>query len=189
MLEKVLDLLWPRRCAVCGGKADRPGRHLCSDCLMRIPFVPTDGLCRRCGRDAPGLDGEFLCSDCADELRPAFDRAASAMRFEGEARELVNAFKFRGALHLRGDFVDFLEATARARFRVGEIGFVAPMPSAVRNRFYRGYNQCDYLASALARRLGAPYAAHALRRVGVFRKQAGLGEKERRENVKGTFAV
>ena len=76
-----------------------------------------------------------------------------------------------------------------ARFRLEKISCVVPMPSVPLRRWLRGYNQCDYLASALARRLGAPYAAHALRRVGVFRKQAGLGEKERRENVKGTFAV
>ena len=189
MLEKVLDLFWPRRCAVCGGKADRPGRHLCSDCLMRIPFVPTDGLCRRCGRDAPGLDGEFLCSDCADELRPAFDRAASAMRFEGEARELVNAFKFRGALHLRGDFVDFLEATARARFRVGEIGFVAPMPSAAMNRFYRGYNQCDYIAKGLSRATGIPVIKNAVKRLKSNETQTHKSRDERWQNVEGIFAL
>ena len=187
--DRIFDFLWPRKCAVCGGAADRPGRHLCCDCVMRLPFVPTDGLCRRCGRDAPGLDGDFVCSDCTDELKPAFDRAGSALRFVGEARELVNSFTFNGALYLREDFADFLEAATRSRFRIEEIAFVAPMPSSPINRFYRGYNQCRYLADALADRIGVREVPDALRRVGSFRKQSELGAAERRQNVRGTFAV
>lgn len=156
---------------------------------MRLPFVPTDGLCRKCGRDAPGLNGEFVCADCTDELKPAFDRVGSALRFEGEARELVNAFKFRGALYLRDDFADFLEAVTRSRFHIGEIAIVVPMPSALKNRFYRGYNQCRYLADALADRIGVRTVPGALRRVGNFRKQSELSEAERRQNVRETFAV
>ena len=110
-------------------------------------------------------------------------------RFVGEARELVNSFKFNGALYLRDDFADFLEAATRSRFRIEEIAFVAPMPSSPINRFYRGYNQCRYLADALADRIGVREVPDTLRRVGSFRKQSELGAAERRQNVKGTFAV
>ena len=83
--------------------------------MNRIPFAPVDGCCRRCGRDAAGLDGEFLCEDCRKHM-PHFDRAASAMRYDGDARELVNSFKFRDRLWLRDDLVDWLEGVLRARF-------------------------------------------------------------------------
>jgi len=155
---------------------------------MRIPFVPVDGLCRRCGRDAVGLDGEFLCEDCRT-FRPAYDRVASAARYEDDARELVNAFKFRNAVHLRDDLVDFLEGACVTRFKTSEIDLVVPMPSTFAHRFWRGYNQCAYLARELARRLGRPYRAAVLKRVGRPKKQGGLREEERRTNVLGTFAV
>lgn len=189
MLAKILDFIWPRECAVCTGASDRPGRYICSDCLMRLPFLPVDGLCRQCGRDAPGLNGEFLCSECSSPPRPSYDRVGSVLRFEGRLREMINAYKFRGSLHLRNDFVDFLEAFVRVRFPVEKIGFVLPMPSSLTNRFWRGYNQCDYLASQLAKRLGVPYAGRAMKRRGVFRKQSELSAEERKTNVKGTFAV
>lgn len=152
---------------------------------MRLPFVPRDGLCRQCGRDAAGLDGEFLCEDCRTHA-PHFDRAACVFRFEGEARELVNAFKFRERLETRDDLVDFLEATVRARFRVEEIDCIVPIPSTVLHRWTRGYNQCALLAKPLAKRLGKPYQ-NLLKRVGRPKRQGGLGEKDRRENVVGTF--
>ena len=188
MIEAILDFIWPRRCAVCGKASDRPGRHVCSDCVNRLPFVPTDGCCRICGRAAEKLDGEFLCTDCRAR-RPSFDRAASALSFDGEARELVNGFKFRERLWLRDDFADWLEAAARVRFKVEEVDVVVPMPSTLPHRIDRGYNQCDYLGRALAKRLAKPYGRRALKRTGWPKRQGGLSEEDRRANVLGTFAV
>jgi len=101
----------------------------------------------------------------------------------------VNAFKFRRAFHLRDDLVDFLEAVTRARFKVDEIEVVLPVPSRLLHRFLRGYNQCEVLARPLAKRLGLPYSASVLKRCGSPKRQGGLKEDARRENVKGTFKV
>ena len=154
--------------------------------MNRLPFAPTDGCCRSCGRAAERLDGEFLCQDCRT-FHPCFDRAASALRLEGEAREMVNAFKFRNHIWLRDDFVDWLEAVARTRFHVDRVDVVVPMPSTLSHRIDRGYNQCECLARALAKRLEKPYDPRALRRTGSPRRQGGLTEDERRMNVVGTF--
>ena len=156
--------------------------------MNRLPFTPTDGCCRRCGRAAEKLDGEFLCEDCRT-YRPSFDRAASALSFEGDAREAMNAFKFRNHLWLRDDLVDWMEAIARARFKVGEIDVIVAMPSTFLHRLDRGYNQSAYLARPLAKRLGKPYAPFVLRRKGRPKRQGGLMEEERRTNVIGTFGV
>ena len=188
VVEKILDFVWPRTCEVCGRPVDRPGRHFCSECLNRLPFTPTDGCCRRCGRAAEKLDGEFLCEDCRT-YKPSFDRAASALSFEGDARAAMNAFKFENHLWLRDDLVDWIEGVVRARFKVEEIDLILPMPSTLLHRLDRGYNQCAYLAKSLARRLGKPYETSVLRRKGNPKKQGRLAEEERRTNVIGTFAV
>ena len=70
LLQRVLDLLWPRNCEICGRPVDREARYICADCLNRIPFVrPEDGMYE-------------------------IDDAASAVRFECETREMINGFKF-----------------------------------------------------------------------------------------------
>jgi len=150
--------------------------------------MPTDGCCRQCGRAAEKLDGEFLCSDCR-ACRPSFDRAASALSFDLDAREMINAFKFQNHQWLRNDLTDWLEAVTRARFKVNGIDLVVPMPSTVFHRFDRGFNQCDVLGQALAKRLGRPCQGRVLRRIGDPKRQGGLSEEERRTNVVGTFAV
>ena len=188
VVERVLDFIWPRRCEVCGRPADRSGRYVCSECINRLPFAPTDGCCRQCGRAAEKLTGEFLCTDCA-EHRPAFDRAASALLFDGEARQMVNDFKFKRHLWLRNDFADWLEGMARARFKIGEVDVVLPMPSTVLHRLDRGFNQCDCLARTLARRIDKPFVRHVLCRINSPKRQGGLSEEERRANAVGTFLV
>ena len=187
ILSAILDFIWPRNCAVCNRPVDRPDRLICSECIMRLPFVPTTGLCRMCGRDAASFDRDFLCDDCRSRgTKPHFDRAACAMRFEGEGRELINSFKFRGRTELKRDLVDFLEATVRARFKVEEIEAVVPMPSTLLHRWLRGYNQCGMLAKALGKRLNKP-VKWLLRRKGSPKRQGGLKEEARRKNVIGTF--
>ena len=100
---------------------------------------------------------------------------------------MVNDFKFRNHIWMRDDFVDWMEAAARTRFRVDAIGVVAPMPSTLLHRLDRGYNPSGCLAKALARRLQRPYDPNALRRTGSPRRQGGLSEEDRRTNVVGTF--
>ena len=156
---------------------------------MRIPFVPQTGCCEVCGRAVVGLEGDYLCEDCSGSSRPLFDRAASAFRFEGKAREMLLGFKFNRRLWLRDDFVDWLEAALRARFDDAAIDLVLPMPTTLFHRADRGYNQCVYLAKPLARRINRLYRANVLRRTGHPRRQSDLTEEERRENAKDTFAV
>lgn len=147
-----------------------------------------NGCCRRCGRDAYGLDGEYLCEDCRT-YKPSFDRAASAVYFDGDAREMINAFKFRNHYWLRDDFVDMIEAAVNAHFHVAKIDVILPMPVTLYRRLDRGFNQCAILAKSLAKRLKRKYVNNALGRTGSPRRQGGLDEKERRENVIGTFVV
>lgn len=153
---------------------------------MRLPFIPTGGACRVCGRDVTPFRGEFLCEDCHAHP-PRFDRLASALRFEGEARRMTLDFKFNSHLWMRDDFADWLEAAVRARFDPAAIDAIVPMPISVWHRLDRGFNQSRVLAFALARRFSRRLLAGALGRTGRFRRQSGLNEDERRENVKGTF--
>src|SRR3990167_172747 len=81
-----LNVLFPPRCAAC----DAPGAFICPDCLGRLtPASPP--RCRRCWR--PGVEG--TCAPCRT-APPAFDGLLTAYVYEGVARDLVQALKYRG---------------------------------------------------------------------------------------------
>lgn len=155
---------------------------------MRLPTVAQKGCCRVCSRAVAGLDGEYLCEDC-EKSKPHYDRVACALRFEGTAREMILGFKFNRHLWLAADFSDWLEAAVRARLDVTAVDVVLPMPTTLFHRWDRGYSQTELLAKELARRIDRRFDAGALARKGHPRRQSQLTEAERRENVKGTFAV
>lgn len=165
ILHAFFDLLWPRTCEFCSRPVDRPGRHVCSECLNRIPFARPE-------------DGEYELPE-----------VVSAVRFEDETRAAVNAYKFRRHLWLRADFTDWLEAAASSRFDLAAVDVVLAVPMTVRGRLDRGYNQCDYLAAALAKRIDRTFGRGVLIRQGSPARQSTLSAEERRSNVRGTFAV
>ena len=181
------DLLWPRLCEACDGPVDRPDRMICSRCLMRLPVIGQAGCCRICGRSIAGQREEFLCDDCRGKYAPAFDRACSALEFDGTARRMILDFKFNRHIWMVPDFVDFIEAAAMARFDIPAVDAVLPVPATLLRRLVRGYNQCDFLAKGLAKRIGRHFEPSALRRKNSPLRQGGLNEEERRENIVGTF--
>lgn len=188
--DSILDAVWPRRCEFCGAAPDRPGRHVCSDCLARIPFVRQNACCRVCGREYPGIDPSGgACSECTGANAPHFDAAASAVRFEGAARRMLLDFKYNRHFWMMDDVADWLEGALRARLSPSAVDAVLPVPSSPLHRLDRGYNQCEFFARAVARRIGRKFIADAAIRTGDPLRQAGLDEETRRENAKGTFAV
>ena len=88
--ERLLDAVWPRRCELCAGAVDRPGRFFCSQCLMSIPFVSQEGGCKVCGRGVEGYEGEYVCEKCR-ERAPFFDVAVGAVDFAGEKYRVLAA--------------------------------------------------------------------------------------------------
>ena len=191
-LAHVADICWPRVCAVpeCGRPVDRPGRHLCSRCHANLPWLEGGGACRVCGRTIPSeAPHDFVCDECR-KLRPAFEFARAAVRYSEPAARLVKDFKFRGALWLREDLTDILEAAVRAKLDASAIDLVMPVPLHFFRYVTRGYNQSAILARALAARLDRRFDASSIRRRRDTEHQTRLSGKSAREkNIQGAFAV
>src|SRR3954468_19166204 len=84
----LLDLVLPRRCAVCG----RVGTSLCAICLARLVRCAPP-WCERCG--APGTWPVKRCAEC-DGRRLSFASARAALVYDAGARAFVASWKERG---------------------------------------------------------------------------------------------
>jgi predicted amidophosphoribosyltransferase len=97
---RLLDLVFPRRCAACGSGEELVCRD-CRDALRRL-----DGtLCARCG--APTVWPVARCLECAGR-RLAFASARAAVAYEGPARPLVAGWKERGLRPLAREFASLV---------------------------------------------------------------------------------
>jgi ComF family protein len=190
VLQKMLDILYPRMCPICGGMSDRAGRHICWKCFSALPFNTVDKPhCVRCGKVPEGdVAADFLCDACRLET-PAFDLARTALPFHSEARDLIHILKYKKGIWISNDLADILEGCARAHFNVGDIDLVLPVPLSPLKFRKREYNQSALLAKRLSKHLDIPCRPALLERVRDTPTQTHLTVSGRKNNVKGAFSV
>ena len=178
----LLDLVFPRICAGCGGRVGAAAGHLCWDCQAQLPFV-RQPYCLHCGDPVEGrVDEAFTCQWC-DELNPAFDYARSVVRYRGPVQRIIQSFNDPAAHHLAPDLVRLLMAGLETAPEFGSFEAICCVPlHRVRQR-QRGYNQSALLAQGLARILGKPFLRRALVRHRQTDTQTHLTARERVANV------
>ncbi|MFI5670156.1 ComF family protein [Streptomyces sp. NPDC051704] len=182
---------------------------------MRGWWQELAGLVLPAGCGGCGAARVLLCPGCARALsgaaaglvrpspRPAgLPAVYAAAAYEGAVREVVLAHKERGALPLAGPLGAALAVAVdravggragAAGAAAGEELVLVPVPSARRQVRARGHDPARRTALAAAarlRRAGVPArVASVLRQLRPVADQAGLGARERRENLTGALGV
>jgi predicted amidophosphoribosyltransferase len=150
MLGELLSLVAPPRCGVCG-----------RECAISA------ALCHGC---ESGLDSLAPCSGAV----PGLDAAWSAAPYEGVARELVVALKFKARLPLAKRAGAVIAARAPPDLLDGVVVPVPPDPS---RRRQRGFDAAETLATALSAQAGLSLGPCLRRSQG--RRQVGRRRSER----------
>ncbi len=158
-LSLLLSLLAPPLCLACGAAA-QVHQPLCGRCRGGLRWLPPE----QAGAGVP---------------------LWAAVSYEGPARALVRALKFRGAVAL----ADAMAAQMAANAPPGllESRALVPVPMHPARRRRRGFNQAKEIAAALGRRCGLPLADCLERPAGAARgSQVGLGREERLSALTGS---
>jgi ComF family protein len=173
---RLLDLLLPIRCVVCGVCYGEP---ICAGCRESLPVLEPP-FCERCG--APTAWPVARCRECTGR-RLAFASARAAVEYDDGVRRLVSAWKERGLRDLARQASEVMAATLPPP-RASTVAFVPPERERAHKR---GHHPAERLAHELGERWGLP--VHALiARTRYVRRQRGLPLTDRRRNVAGAFA-
>jgi ComF family protein len=169
-MRLLLGLLAPPACAACRSPVPERAGLLCAACLRRLPWL-RGHRCPRCAlpRHRSGCPASGA----------AFDRAWAPLAYEGAARDLVAALKFRAALPVAGLMAAHLAANLPPDLRGGAPLAVVPVPAHRGRRRRRGFDPAALLSAAMAGRTGLPLAP-CLRRVDRGHRQVGAGRALRR---------
>jgi len=134
---------------------------------IEVALVPA--LCASCGRTC--RSEAVVCTRCGRRLGGAepllgngpagLDKAWSSAPYEGVARNLVGALKFRRLLPVADLMAERIEWLAPAHMLSGTVVPVPPAPPRLRRR---GFDPAGELAVALAARLEAPLSTCLERR-------------------------
>lgn len=182
IVEGLLTLLYPPRCAVCLSLQEPV---LCAAC--RNAFRPiTAPYCRICGVpfEVSAADGDGLCADCRTKP-PPFTEARAAGRYDGTLRHAIHRFKYDGVRALAWPLAAFmLETVPQPEGADG----ICPVPLHPARERMRGFNQAHLLAKALAARWELPLLP-VLTRTRHTAAQMQLPADERLGNVRGAFTA
>jgi ComF family protein len=159
---------------------------------VRLVSLLAPPLCWAC--QSPAREGEPLCLACRAGLRWLGPETAvvggveawAPVAYEGPARALVSALKFRAATGL----VDAMAAQIAACVPgpLVEGATLVPVPLHPARLRRRGFNQAERLAAALARPTGLP-VADCLERRGGGGGQIGRGRGDRAAAVRDAIAA
>lgn len=202
--------LFPADCRICGSPLLRVSRlPVCENCL--IALRPLKGsYCTVCGEalhvpvyidggetDRVEVDARCLLCQRAD---PPFERAVAYGSYDGELRDLIHLLKFqqvRPASAVLGRMLAETIADLEQAMPVGTLVSskitVIPVPLHKRKQAQRGFNQAEMIARNALKQLSRPKRFDLCTGVLLRRRetgsQIGLTRHQRRENMRGAFAV
>ena len=100
ILNKILDILYPRRCILCDGVLDTPDSGVCTQCRPKLNYVK-EPSCKKCGKADGDERGEY-CYDCR-EGRHSYAQGKSIWVYQGEMKQSIYRFKDGG----RREYAEF----------------------------------------------------------------------------------
>lgn len=177
MLNALLDLLFPKRCVACGSW----GEYICKKCFSQIEIIekPICPICQRQavgGRTHPGCRGRWR-----------LDGLAVACRYSGPVKRAIGKVKYKWVYDIQKVLVD-LVVSGLWRFDLPKEAVLVPVPLHAKRKRWRGFNQAEILGRSLAKEFGVPVVDTMIRIIET-KTQVGLKRKDRKENVKGAFAL
>ncbi len=178
-LRTLLDLLFPRRCPVCG-KVLPFGKAHCGCHSLQNRRVQ-DPACEHCGA------GKDRCT-CSLPGELKLDHIAAPFYYTGKARDDLLELKFRGEKHHAKQLGREMAVCFAQRFADVQPDIVTFVPLSRAGERRRGFNQSALLAGQVASLLFLPCAS-LLQKTRETEAQHTLGEQARKTNLTSAFAL
>lgn len=164
VLDWLLDLLYPPRCAFCRRLLTGQERGVCRFCRPKLPYVPADGQ--------------------VQHFRNV-DQCLSPLYYHGSVKDSLHRYKFDGLSAYADIYSEFIvKCIDENQISCDSITWV---PLSRRRLRKRGYDQAELLAKGIGKRLGLPpVRLLKKRRDTPPQSKTGSAEK-RRANIAGAY--
>ena len=176
---RLLDLISPKLCVVCGSRLAVTEETLCSKCYLHLPRTDF---------------GHDLYENVMAKLfwgQMAIEKATALFYYEphAETAQILYEMKYKNHPEI-GVVMGRMMAKELMRSGLFEgIDAIVPVPLARKRERQRGYNQSLELAKGVSEVTGLPIANKVVRRTKFVGSQTQRGRWERNENVEDVFEL
>ena len=186
MADKVIDIIYPRRCPVCDDIVNGTGAYVCDECRDVFCKI-SEPRCMKCGSSLSD-ETQILCGECSCHEH-FFDSSRAAFIYDDMLKESIYRFKYGG----RAEYADYYAA------KMGDLlhGYIMscraqaliPIPLHKSRLAKRGYNQAELIARRLSDRFDIPLRNDILKRQAKTAVQKSLSASQRQNNLKKAFKI
>lgn len=181
-------LIYPVHCPFCDRilTGEEAERLVCADCCEKLQFAE-DPCCMKCGRPLISSAEEF-CPQCRTK-RHYYVQARSLLIYQGDTGHSLNRLKSANRRDHAAFYAHYMAESYGGWMHERGIDTIVPVPLYPKKKRERGYNQAELLARRIAGETGIRMEEGILLKVQDTRQQKRLNAAERRENLRGAFAV
>lgn len=164
MIERFLNILFPKVCLNCGKQGES---YLCSSCFL-------------------AFDLKFRIFPVQNKY---FDFLIYLGKYKDEIRRKILKFKFYNGAYINEYFLEFLLKDKNICDFLKSFDLIIPVPMYKDKKSRRGYNQTELFAKNLGKNLNLSYAEDILIKFKENKTQSLLPKDERAKNVKDVFKI
>ena len=164
MIEKFLDVIFPKVCLECGKQGEQ---YICSSCLSKSK----------------------LNFKIVNIYNKDYKYLVYLEKYQDNIRHKILNFKFYDEAYIGEYFIKFLLKNKSLCEFLKKFDLIIPVPMYKLKKARRGYNQTELLADSLSKILNIECRKDILVKIKENKTQSKLHEKERIKNVKNVFSV
>ena len=177
--SRLLDLISPRLCVVCGGRLAVTEETLCSKCYLHLPRTDF---------------GHDLYENVMAKLfwgQITIEKATALFYYEPQAEtaNLIYELKYKHHPEIGVVMGRMMAKELMGSGLFNGIDALVPVPLARKRERERGYNQSLMLAKGVSEVTGLPIYNKVVRRTKFVGSQTQRGRWERNENVEDVFEL
>lgn len=177
-MVSILDFLFPKKCVGCG----KLGNYVCDSC-KKLQGLHFPNICPICEKSS--IDGRTH-TGCKTPL--SLDGATFIFRYQKPISGLLKQLKYRFGKDLKEIIVSWSVKELK-RFYTPRNATLVPVPLHALRQNWRGFNQAEILGEEISKRMEWDYRFDILLRTKIRKEQSRLGEKARKQNVRGIFST
>ncbi len=184
MLKAVIDMLYPRRCPICGDIVHPRGELVCISCRAK-PKLIEEPRCKKCSKPIESEEKEY-CHDC-ETKQHHYVKGYALWVYDAVLKKSITDFKFHGRREYSDFYIDELIKRYGSEIKRVAPDVLVPVPIHKSKLVQRGYNQADILARGIGEKLNITVLSQLLQRDKKTLPQKLLNDKERLKNLEKAF--
>ncbi len=185
MLEYLINLLYPRRCPICGDIASPRGSLACPSCKTKVKLIE-EPRCKSCSKGLEFEEQEY-CYDC-ETKKYHYTYGISLWEYDEIMQKSIAAYKYKGRREYADFYIEeFIKYYADEIIKI-DPDLIVPIPIHRSKLKTRGYNQAEVLSTGISKALGVASSPNLLLRDKKTLPQKQLNDKERLINLQKAFS-